>query len=380
MTPQLTGVGVTPFGRQPGRDSVEWQCVAAELALADAAIEAGQVDAVITGYSTVAGHLMPANLFAERFGISPDTAFGMSVGGATGLAMLAQAARLVGSGAAEHVLVVAGENRASGLSREASTAVLAQVGHADLEVPLGGTIPAYYALLASRYLWAHGLGPDGLAGLPVQMRSHAGHKPGAQFQKPISVADVLESRPVAEPLRLLDCCPVSDGGAAFVVSRAATTDRSLAIVGTGQAHRHQHLSALDPADTGAARAAHRALSEAGLTWDDIDVYGIYDSFSITVALLVEELGLVPAGLAGAYAQAGAFEIDGRFPMNTHGGLLSYGHCGVGGGMAHVAEVAEQLRHERGASQVAACDAAYVHADGGVLSAHVGVVLRRRGGS
>ena len=378
MTAHLTGVGLTAFGRRPGRDSLDWQCAAAELALADAALEPGQVDTVLTGYSTVAAHLMPANLFAERFGISPATAFGMSVGGATGLAMLAQAGRLVESGAAEHVLVVAGENRASGQSREASTAVLAQVGHAELEVPLGGTVPAYYALLASRYLWAHGLKPDGLAGLPVQMRSHAGRKHGAQFQKPITVVDVLESRPVAEPLRLLDCCPVSDGGAAFVVSRSAVDDRSLPIVGTGQAHRHQHLSALDPADTGAARAAHRALSEAGLTWDDIDVYGIYDSFSITVALLVEELGLVPAGLAGAYARAGAFEVDGRIPMNTHGGLLSYGHCGVGGGMAHVAEVAGQLRHERGASQVASCDAAYVHADGGILSAHVGVVLRRGG--
>ncbi|HLM04427.1 MAG TPA: thiolase family protein [Blastococcus sp.] len=378
MTAQLSGVGVTAFGRQPGPDSLDWQCLAADLALADATLEPGEIDAVITGYSTVAGHLMPANLFAERFGISPAIAFGMSVGGATGLAMLAQAARLVESGAARHVLVVAGENRASGQSRQTSTAVLAQVGHADLEVPLGGTVPAYYALLASRYLWAHGLGPDGLAGLPVQMRSHAVRKTGAQFQKPISVADVLESRPVAEPLRLLDCCPVSDGGAAFVVSAAATSDRSLTIAGTGQAHRHQHLSALDPADTGAARAADGALSDAGLAWEDIDVYGIYDSFSITVALLVEELGLVPPGRAGAYAQAGAFETDGRFPMNTHGGLLSYGHCGVGGGMAHVAEVAAQLRHERGASQVAACDAAYVHADGGVLSAHVGVVLRRGG--
>lgn len=379
MTAHLTGVGLTAFGRQPGPDSLGWQCLAAELALTDAAIEPGEVDAVITGYSTVAGHLMPANLFAERFGLRPTTAFGMSVGGATGLAMLAQAVRLVESGAAGHVLVVAGENRASGQSRDTSTAVLAQVGHADHEVPLGGTVPAYYALMASRYLWTHGLRRDALAEIPVQMRNHASRKPGAQFQKPISVTDVLESRPVAEPLHLLDCCPVSDGGAAVVVSRSATSDRSLTIAGTGQAHCHQHLTALDPGNTGAAHAAHRALAEAGLTWEDIDVYGIYDSFSITVALLVEELGLTPAGRAGAYARAGAFETDGRYPMNTHGGLLSYGHCGVGGGMAHVAEVAAQLRHERGASQVGSCRSGYVHADGGVLSAHVGVVLRQGDG-
>jgi acetyl-CoA acetyltransferase len=118
------------------------------------------------------------------------------------------------------------------------------------------------------------------------------------------------------------------------------------------------------------------LAEAEVTWEDVDVFGIYDSFSITVALLLEELGLTPPGRAGAYARAGAFEVDGRFPMNTHGGLLSYGHCGVGGGMAHLAEVATQLRHERGAAQVADCEVGYVHADGGVLSAHVGVVLRK----
>ncbi len=376
MTAVLTGVGLTAFGKQPGPDSVEWQCGAAALALADAAVEPHEVDTVITGYSTVSPHLMPANVFAERFGLRPAVAFGMNVGGATGLAMLAQAARLVESGAARHVLVVAGENRATGQSRQASTKTLAQVGHPTYEVPLGANIPAYYALLASQYLWSHGLGPAALAELPVQMRAHASRRLGAQFQKPITVADVLASKPIAEPLRLLDCCPVSDGGAAFVISRSATSDRSLTIAGTGQAHRHQHLSALEPGSTGAAAAAQRALAVADLLWEDVDVFGIYDSFSITLALLVEELGLVPPGKAGAYVRAGAFEVDGRFPTNTHGGLLSYGHCGVGGGMAHLVEVATQLRHERGASQVAGCNVGYVHADGGVLSAHVGVVLRR----
>lgn len=376
MTARLTGVAVTDFGRQPGPDSVEWQVSAAELAVADAEVDVDEIDSVICGYSTVAGHLMPADVFAEQFGIRPLTAFGMSAGGATGLAMLDQAARLVESGVARHVLVVAGENRATGQTRETSTRVLAQVGHPRYEVPLGGTVPAYYALLASRYLWTYGLGPEALATLPVQMRSHAATKPGAQFQTPITVADVLESRPVAEPLRLLDCCPVSDGGAAFVVSAQPTSERSLAITGTGQAHRHQHLSALDSASSGAVNAAQRALGAAGVAFEQVDVFGIYDSFSITVAMLVEELGLTPPGRAGAYAGAGAFEVDGRYPLNTHGGLLSYGHCGVGGGMAHLVEVAAQLRHERGASQVAPCEVGYVHADGGVLSAHVGVVIQR----
>jgi len=208
------------------------------------------------------------------------------------------------------------------------------------------------------------------------MREHAGRKVGAQYQKPITDLDVRTSRPVAEPQRLLDCCPVSDGGAAFVVSARATSDRAVRIAGIGQAHRHQHLTAMEPGNTGAAVAAARAFEEADLDTSDVHVFGIYDSFSITVAMLVEELGLVPPGRAGSYARAGAFASDGRYPMNTHGGLLSYGHSGVAGGMAHLAEVVTQLRGERGAGQVDHCRVGYVHADGGVLSAHVGVVLVR----
>ncbi len=378
MTGFVTGVGLTPFGRQPGLDSVDWQCAAAEAAVRDAGLPVEQLDTVIAGYSTTAAHLMPANAFAERFGVRPAVAFGMSVGGATGLAMVAAAARLVGTGEARHVLVVAGEDRASGQTRSASTRVLAQVGHPAYEVPLGGTVPAYYALLASRYLWMYGLPADALAPLPVQLREHAEHKVGAHFSKPITVTDVLTSRPVAEPLRLLDCCPVSDGGAAFVVSAAPLGERSVEIAGVGQAHRHQHLCALDPADTGAAQAAGQALTAARIGLSDVDVLGVYDSFSVTVAMLLEEIGVAPPGRAGSYARAGAFEVDGRYPLNTHGGLLSYGHSGVAGGMAHLAEVVTQIRGERGAAQVRRCRTGYVHADGGVLSAHVGMVLRGGG--
>lgn len=374
----LTGVGLTPFGRRPGPDSLDWQCTAAAAALADAGLGVDEVDAVLAGYSTTSGHLMPADAFAERFGVRPAVAFGMSAGGATGLAMVAQAAHLVGTGQARHVLVVAGEDRASGQTRQESTRVLAQVGHPDYEVPLGGTVPAYYGLLASRYLWSYGLPDDALAPLPVQMREHAGRKAGAHHKKPITVTDVATSRPVAEPLRLLDCCPVSDGGAAVVVSAAARTDRCVEVAGIGQAHRHQHLSALDPADTGAGRAAARAFAAAGVGLADVDVLGVYDSFSVTVALLLEEIGVAPPAKAGAYARAGAFDTDGRYPMNTHGGLLSYGHSGVAGGMAHLVEVVTQIRGERGAAQVERCRTGYVHADGGVLSAHVGLVLRGAG--
>ncbi len=332
----------------------------------------GAVDALITGYSTVASHLMPANVFAERFGIRPATAFGMSVGGATGLAMVAQAARLVESGAARHVLVVAGEDRASGQTREESTRCWLRSATPRYEVPLGGTIPAYYALLASRYLWTYGLARDALAALPVQMRTHAA-KLGAHFQKPITVDDVLDSRPVAEPLRLLDCCPVSDGGAAFVVSAAPTSDRSLVVAGTGQAHRHQHLSALAPGrpvphwrrnePSPRRRSPGTRSTSTGSTTA---------SPSRSLSCSRSWVSPRPAGRGRTPAR----RLRGRrpYPMNTHGGLLSYGHCGVGGGMAHSPRSppsSARARRQPGRR----VRRGYVHADGGVLSAHVGVVLR-----
>ena len=115
-----------------------------------------------------------------------------------------------------HVLVVGGENRLTGQSRDASIVALAQVGHPDYEVPLGPTIPAYYGLVASRYMHEYGVTEEDLAEFAVLMRRHALTHPGAQFHEPITVADVMASKPVALPLKLLDCCPVSDGGAAFV--------------------------------------------------------------------------------------------------------------------------------------------------------------------
>jgi len=371
----IAGVGMTSFGRQPGKSALDWQVLAADLAMRDAGVERSRIDALVVGYATTLGHLMPANLLAERLGVQPRTAFGTSVGGATGLAMLAQAVTLVRAGAAERVLVVGGENRASGQTTDISMATLAQVGQPAYEVVLGANVPAYYALLASAYLHRCGLGAAALAPLAVQMRAHAALHPGAQFRDPITVDDVLGSRKVADPLRLLDCCPVSDGGAAFVVVGNRGSSRDVRVAGLGQAHRHQHLTEAVFGDLGAGRAASDALAQADAGVEDIDVIGIYDSFTVTLALILEEVGFAPRGAAGALAAQGWFDRTGQLPLNTHGGLLSYGHCGVGGGMAHLVEVVSQLRGEAGPRQaVRPLRRGLVHADGGVMSAHVTAVL------
>ncbi len=379
MTAYLAGVGLTSFGHLPGPGALEWQAMAARAAMADARVGQHDIDTVICGYATTIGHLMPANLLAEYLGLAPQVAFGTSVGGATGLAMIAQAVSLIDAGAARCVLVAAGEDRASGQSRDASISVLAQVGHHDYEVPLGANIPAYYALLASAYLDRFGVDPaEALAPLAVQMRTHAARHPGAQFRTPVTADDVLLSRIISEPLHLLDCCPVSDGGAALVVTKRSGP-RSVPVLGMGQAHRHQHVSEADLSDLGARRSAFAALDRAGTTLADIDLAGIYDSFTVTLAMLLEEIGFAEPGKAGAFAAAGEMDLQGRLPTNTHGGLLSYGHCGVGGGMAHLAELVTQLRGEAGPRQVRRpLRRAFVHADGGVLSAHVSAVLGAAG--
>ena len=186
---------------------------------------------------------MLATVFAEHFGIRPSYAHAVQVGGATGLAMTMLAHHLVDAGVAKHVLVVSGENRLTGQSRDASIQALAQVGHPDYEVSLGPTIPAYYGLVASRYMHEYGLTQEDLAEFAVLMRAHACTHPGAQFHEPITVADVMASKPVAMPLKLLDCCPVSDGGAAFIISREPTGTAGIRVRGCAQAHTHQHVTA-----------------------------------------------------------------------------------------------------------------------------------------
>ena len=278
---------------------------------------------------------------------------------------------------ARHVLVVAGENRLTGQSRDASIQALAQVGHPDYEVPLGPTIPAYYGLVTSRYMHEYGVTPEDLAEFAVLMRRHALKHPGAQFHEPITVADVMASKPVALPLKLLDCCPVSDGGAAFIVSREPTNAARVRIRGCAQAHTHQHVTAAPALNKlGAEIAIAKAKAATGIAISDVRYAAVYDSFTITLAMLLEDLGLAARGEAASRVRSGYFSPDGEMPLNTHGGLLSYGHCGVGGAMAHLVETHLQMTGRAGDRQVRDASLALLHGDGGVLSSHVSMFLER----
>jgi len=374
----IAGAGMTPYGKLPGRNTLDLMSEAASVALQDAQLERRDVDGLICGYSTTFPHLMLSTAFVEHYGLKPAYAHSIQVGGATGFAMVMLAHYLVDAGAARNVLVVAGENRLTGQSRDDAVKTLAQVGHPVYEVPFGATIPAYYALVASRYLHEHVITQTDLAELAVLMRRHASAHPGAQFREPISVQDVIASKSIAVPLKLLDCCPVSDGGAAFVVTRDPTNAFRVRIIGTGQAHTHQHVSAAASlTEFGAKASVERARQMAGIELSDARYAAIYDSFTITLTILLEEIGLAPRGQAGRLAREGHFNRDGALPLNTHGGLLSYGHCGCGGAMAHLVETHHQMTGRAGERQVKDASLALLHGDGGVLSSHVSLVLEAK---
>lgn len=373
----ITGIGNTVFGRLEGLGTLDLMAQAAKHALEDAELKRSDIDGVLCGYSTTMPHLMISTLFCERFSLRPNYAHSVQLGGATGAAMLMLARELVISGRCKNVLVVAGENRLSGQTRDSSIQTLAQVGHADFEVPNGASVPAYYGLMASRYMHETGVTNADLAEFAVLMRNNAIRHPDAHLTTPITIDDVLASKPIAEPLHLMDCCPISDGAMALIVSAGARGAVKVKIAGAGQAHLHQHLTAMrDVMDCGAARASKIALKEAGLTIADIDYLGIYDSFTITLLMLLEEIGFADRGGAAQRVRDGDFSQHGVLPLNTHGGLLSFGHCGVAGGMAHSVEAYRQFQGQAGVRQVRSPRHAFIHADGGVMSSHVSLILSR----
>lgn len=378
---RITGAFDTAVGELPGSSCMGLHSEAALGALADAGLALADVDGVICAYSFTEPHLMLASVFCEHLGLRPNVNFAIQAGGATAAIMLMQAAALVESGQCRHVLLVTGDNRLTGMSRDAAVAALSEVGHQQFERPYGISVPASYALVAQRYMHEYGATAQQLAAIAVQHRRHAMLNPKAHRRDPITVEQVMESRFIASPLRLFDCCLISDGGAALVVSAsdaaADTPQPRIDVLGTGQGHTHEHISqAPSLTDFGCKQSSAMAFGRAGIGAEDIDVAEIYDSFTITLLVELESIGFFPRGGAGAAALAGELGIGGALPCNTHGGLLSYGHSGAAGGMFHIVEAVRQLRGRAGGNQVEGAELAFVHGDGGILSAHCSAVLGR----
>ncbi len=304
----------------------------------------------------------------------------MIAGGASPAVMLGHAAAAIATGQANTVLVCTGENRATGLTRDAAVAALAaSVGHPYFESPYGPSIPGCYAMIARRYMHEYGVTREQLAQVAVTTRRHASLHPNSHMKKPITVEDVIGSKEIAAPLNILDCCLISDAAGAFIVTSAERARDCKAkpayLLGVGERHTHEHiLCAESLVHFGAAIRARLAYEMAGLGPEDIDVAQLYDCFSIVPVIELEELGFCKPGEGGAFYAEGHADIGGKLPVNTHGGMLSHAHAGATGGLLGIVEAVCQLRGGLGERQVQGAEVALVHNEGGVLSSHCTVIL------
>jgi acetyl-CoA acetyltransferase len=373
----IAGVGEAPQGRSPLPHTMALHAQLADLALADAGIALDAVDAVLTVAPRSDPYLIHAAALAEHLGIAPAVAWTLEAGGAAPAAMVETARGLIAAGSAGTVLIVAADMPLGGVTRDAYVGQLAEAGpvHPDLERPYAPSVPSLFATVARAYMDRHGTDSEHLAAVAIQNRAAAARHPNAHYREPIDLEAYHASRMIADPLRLLDCAPVSDGGGAIVVTAAGRAPAPrVELLGAGFSTTHLHLSAAPSLATfGAGAALERALGQAGVSRAAIDVALVYDCFTIAMLVNLEDLGLAPAGRAGPAFAAGRFGPGGELPANPHGGLLSHGHPARAGGMGQLIEAVIQLRGAAGERQVNNARVALVHGMGGVFASH-GVLL------
>jgi acetyl-CoA acetyltransferase len=379
----LVGIGESRVGRIPGRSSLQLQADAATAALSDAGLTMRDVDGLMTTPLRVERWNMPAGVVAHHLGIKPNYLSTVDLAGASGVAMISQAVQAVEAGLCETVLCVAGQNLLSHRSRDDAVKSMAEGGsaHPQFEVPYGPLVPSLYALIAQRHMYEYGTTPEQLAEVAVAIRFHASLNPNAHKTEPLSVADVVGSRMITSPLHVLDCAIVSDGAAAVIVTtRERARDlktKPVYLLGQGFGLRHSHIGEHKAlTTTGAVESGAAAFRSAGVSRADIDVAQIYDCFTITVIVELEDLGFCPKGEGGRFVEGGRIRLNGELPVTTHGGLLSGGHPGLPGGFFHVVEAVRQLRRAAGARQVDNAELALVHGNGGVASVHGTLILGR----
>lgn len=381
MTPiAIVGVGETPAVRRSEKGLRALVVEAVANALDDAGLKPSDVDGILTD-GLVMPTTVPRDFVAAQFGIDRRYDGGMSFGGA-GSACAPQLAQLaISSGLAKVVVYYFGVDWGTRTSGPYGFHDL-YAGKMAFEKPYGfNAQPSYFALWARRYRHEYGLTERDLATIAVTQRASALLNPRAQSRKPMSYDDYFAARIVSDPLRVPDCCLITDGACAFVMTsleRARDLPKPpVRVLGTGFGSEPVNG---DDAFTqpggmmripGAKAAAARALGQAGLTHADIDFAEIYDCFSISCLLQIEEVGFCKRGEGAAFIREKGIGIDGGLPVNTHGGLLSHSYLL---GVEHVVEAVRQLRGESGKAQVKDARVGLV---GGLSNPDYGVLLLGR---
>jgi acetyl-CoA acetyltransferase len=371
----IVGVAESDLGRTPNKTVLQLQAQAAREALDDARLQFQDVEALFCAGNWA---WSPNLMLAEYLGIQPKYTDTTNIGGSSFEAHIGHALAGIEAGLFEVALITYGStqrsDRARGRGNPGFKLTEQYEGPFGLPTPVGA-----YALAAMRHMFEYGTTSEQLAEVAVATRKWAMLNPKAMMRDPITIEDVLNSRWIAEPLHLLDCCLVTDGGGAVVVasrSRAMQTCKApIWILGHGEAHTHNTIANMpDLATHRAAIASGRAaFAMAGLTPAEIDVVEIYDSFTITVLLTLEALGFCGQGESGAFVSGQRTAPGGPFPLNTNGGGLSYCHPGMYG-IFLLIEATRQLREECGSRQVEGARLALAHGTGGVLSSAATVIL------
>jgi acetyl-CoA C-acetyltransferase len=377
--PAAAIAGIHEFEKRTagGLSPLQIKAECAARALEDAGLTWADVDAV---YDASEAGRMQGLTIAEYFGVTPRVLDTTAVGGSSYEFHAAHAARDIAAGKANVALLTYGstahsQSRAIGTgARPASE----PQPSANMERPYGLTLIGNYAMVARRHMAQYGTTPEQLAEIAVTTRRHAMRNPqavagladiGIRNVREITVGDVLGSRLIADPLHLLECCIVSDGGGAVVIVSRAVAEgirtRPVWILGTGEALGYPAGGA-DITTTAAVRSGKEAFGQAGIGPDEIDIAMIYDSFTITVLAILEDLGFAKKGEGGPFAAGGrlAFDQPGGPALNTDGGGLSSNHPGMRG-IFLLIEAARQLRGES-TSQVAGARLAVAHGNGGQL--------------
>ncbi len=366
----VIGVGVTKFGKHE-RSSGELFAEAAVDALADAELPPGAIQALYYG-NVVGGEtehqLHTGPQAASILGIPtvPTTRFETAC--ASSHAAFRHAVMEIAAGVSDVVLVGGGE-RVLNVPTADSTEYFAYASDARWEQPLGLTFPGVFALIARAHMAKYGTTEEQMAAVAVKNHKHGALNPKAQFQKPITLDMVMKSAYVADPLKLYDCCPFTDGGAAIVLAGedvARTRRRAVWVLGTAAASDSMLLG--DKKDLSRVmateRAAKAAYQQAGKSPTDVDVVELHDCFTIAEIVATEGLGLCEPGAGGIAAERGWTSLGGKIPVNTSGGLKAKGHPIGATGAAQIAEIVTQLRGEAGPRQVAGARTGLTHTLGG----------------
>jgi acetyl-CoA acetyltransferase len=368
----IVGVAESDLGEVgPGFTPLDLIGQATSRALDDAGLEKVDVDGL---FSASAYYHMPTLSVGEYLGIRPRYSDATNMGGSSFVSHLFHAASAINAGFCEVALIAYGSTQ-----RSASGRLVSGSEALPYEAPYKPRYPvSAYALAASRHMHEYGTTREQLAEVAVAAREWAKLNPKAFMRDDLSVEDVIDSRMVSSPLSILDCCLVTDGGGAALVTSAERA-RGLAkapayLLGAGEAHWHRNISQMpDLTTSAAAESGTRAYEMARLGPEDMDVVMLYDAFTINTVLFLEDLGFCEKGEGGPFVSGDRISPGGELAVNTNGGGLSYNHPGMYG-LLLLVEAVRQLRGECGERQVVDTNVALVHGNGGVLSSQVTAIL------